>query len=81
LKGFPLAEFLLRKDVGSMKKELIAAKLTLTDNEATELWQVYEQYSAELSEVNDRKTAILKKVRRTRHFDRRSSPRPHSSLA
>jgi hypothetical protein len=60
LKGFALAEFLLRKDVSSMKKELIAANVTLTDSESTDVWQVYEQYSAELSKVNDRRTAILK---------------------
>jgi len=60
LKGFVLAEFLLRGDVSSMKKELIAANLTLTDSESTEAWQVYEQYSAELSKVNDTRTTILK---------------------
>lgn len=78
MKGFPLAEFLLRKDVGSMKKELIAAKLTLTDNEATELWQVYEQYSAELSEVNDRKTAILKKY--SQEYDTLTDDQAHDLI-
>ena len=43
-----------------MKKELIAGNLTLTDSESTRLWQVYEQYSAELSKVNHTKTTILK---------------------
>ena len=60
MKGFVLAEFLLRGDVSSMKKELIAANLTLTDSESTEAWQVYEQYSAELGKVNDTRTTILK---------------------
>jgi hypothetical protein len=60
LKGFVLAEFLLRGDVSSMKKELIAANLTLTDGESTRVWQVYEQYSAEMSKINGTKTAILK---------------------
>ncbi len=60
MKGFALAEFLLRGDVSSMKKELIAAHLTLTDGESTRVWQVYEQYSAEMSKINGRKTAILK---------------------
>ncbi len=60
MKGFAIAEFLLRRDVGSMKKELIAANLTLTDSESTRLWQVYEQYSAESSKVNDTRTTILK---------------------
>jgi hypothetical protein len=43
-----------------MKKELIAANLTLTDSESTRLWQVYEQYSADMSKINDTRTAILK---------------------
>lgn len=42
-----------------MNRELIAANLTLTDGESTRLWQVYEQYSAELSKVNDTRTTIL----------------------
>jgi hypothetical protein len=54
-----LAEFSLRGDVSSMNRELIAANLTLTDGESTRLWQVYEQYSAELSKVNDTRTTIL----------------------
>ena len=60
MKDFVLAEFLLRGDVSSMKKELIAAHLTLTDSESASVWQVYEQYAAEMSKVNGRKTAILK---------------------
>jgi hypothetical protein len=60
LKGFALAEFLLRRDVSAMKKELIAANLTLTDGESTRAWQVYEQYSAEMSKINRTRTAILK---------------------
>jgi len=60
LKGFAIAEFLLRRDVGSMKKELIAGNLTLTDSESTRLWQVYEQYSADTSRINDTRTTILK---------------------
>lgn len=43
-----------------MKKKLISAHLTLTDGESTRVWQVYEQYSAEMSKVNGAKTAILK---------------------
>jgi hypothetical protein len=60
LKGFVLAEFLLRGDVSSMKKELIAAHLKLTGGESTRVWQVWEQYSAEMSKINGTKTAILK---------------------
>jgi hypothetical protein len=59
LKGFAIAEFLLRRDISSIKKELIAANLTLTESESTRLWQVYEQYSADISKINDKKMAIL----------------------
>jgi hypothetical protein len=51
---------LLRRDIRSIKKQLIAANLTLTDNEATKFWQVYEQYSAETERINDTRTAIIK---------------------
>ena len=49
-----------RKDIRSMKKQLIARNLTLTDSEATKFWQVYQQYSAEAERINDTRTAIIK---------------------
>lgn len=51
---------LLRKDIRSIKKQLIAANLTLTDSEATKFWPLYEQYSAEFAKINDTRTAIIK---------------------
>jgi hypothetical protein len=51
---------LLRKDIRSIKKQLIAANLTLTDSEAAKFWQVYEQYSAEAERINDTRTSIIK---------------------
>jgi hypothetical protein len=51
---------LLRKDIRSIKKQLIAANLTLTDSEATKFWQVYEEYSADTVKINDARTAIIK---------------------
>ena len=51
---------LLRKDIRSIKKQLIAENLTLTDSEATRFWQVYEQYSADMEKINDTRTAIIK---------------------
>jgi hypothetical protein len=51
---------LLRKDIRSIKKQLIAANLTLTDTEATKFWPLYEQYSAEFEKINDTRTAIIK---------------------
>ncbi len=51
---------LLRRDIRSIKKQLIAANLTLTDSEATKFWQVYEEYSADTGKINDTRTAIIK---------------------
>ena len=51
---------LLRRDIRSIKKQLIAANLTLADSEATKFWQVYQQYSAEAEKINDTRTAIIK---------------------
>ena len=51
---------LLRKDVQSIKKQLIAVNLTLTDSEATKFWPVYEQYSLDYGKINDTRTAIVK---------------------
>jgi hypothetical protein len=51
---------LLRRDIRSIKKQLIAANLTLADSEATKFWQVYEQYSAETEKINDARAAIIK---------------------
>jgi hypothetical protein len=51
---------LLRKDIGSIKKQLIATNLTLTDTEATKFWPVYEQYSADYGKINEARTIIIK---------------------
>jgi hypothetical protein len=51
---------LLRSDIRSIKKQLIAANLQLTDSEPTKFWQVYEQYSAETEKINDTRVAIIK---------------------
>ncbi len=51
---------LLRKDIGSKKKQLIAANLKLTDAEATKFWPVYDQYTADLIKINNQKYAVIK---------------------
>jgi recombinational DNA repair ATPase RecF len=51
---------LLRQDVRSRKKQLIAANLTLTDAEATQFWPVYDQYSAEMTKIGDQRYALIK---------------------
>jgi hypothetical protein len=51
---------LLLKDIRSIKKQVIAANLTLTDSEATKFWPAYEQYSAEFAKINDTRAALVK---------------------
>jgi hypothetical protein len=50
---------LLRKDLRSKRKQLIAANLKLTDTEAAKFWPVYEQYIVELITINDRKFGLI----------------------
>jgi len=51
---------LMRKDVRSQKKQIIAANLQLTYAEAVKFWPVYDQYTAELVKINDAKYAAIK---------------------
>ncbi len=51
---------LLRQDLRSKKKQLIAANLTLTDAESTKFWPVYDQFSAEMTKLGDQKLALIK---------------------
>lgn len=50
---------LLRKDLRSKRKQLIAANLKLTDAEAAKFWPVYDQYITELITINDRKFDMI----------------------
>jgi hypothetical protein len=51
---------LLRKDLRSEKKKLVAANVSLTEAEAQKFWPVYDQYTAELAKVNDTKFSLIK---------------------
>jgi|SRR5208282_3730157 len=51
---------LLRQDLRSKKKQMIAANLTLTDAEATKFWPIYDQYSAEMTKLGDQRYALIK---------------------
>ena len=50
---------MLRKDIRSQKKQLMAQNLTLTDTDATKFWPIYDQYTAELVKINDKKYATI----------------------
>jgi hypothetical protein len=51
---------LLRKDIRSQKKQIIAENMGLSAAEAEKFWPVYDQYAAQLSKVYDVKIALLK---------------------
>src|SRR5687768_13431433 len=51
---------LLRRDLRSDKKKLIALNVPLTETEATKFWPVYDQYTGEMSKIYDEFYAIIK---------------------
>ena len=50
---------LLRQNLRSQRKQLIAANLKLTEAEATKFWPIYDQYTTELIAINDKKFALI----------------------
>jgi hypothetical protein len=51
---------MLRKDVRSLRKQIVAANLNLTDDEAVKFWPIYDQYTVDLRKINDTKVALIK---------------------
>jgi len=51
---------LLREDIRSERKRLVAANMPLTDMEATKFWPIYDQYAAEVSKLGDTRVALIK---------------------
>src|SRR5687768_5686231 len=45
---------LLRRNLRTEKKKLIAANVPLTETEATKFWPVYDQYTADMSKQYDK---------------------------
>jgi len=55
---------LFRKDVRSLKKQIISANIQLTDKEAQQFWPVYDRYTSELDKIEDRKFELLQEYAR-----------------
>ena len=51
---------LLRRDIRSIRKQLIAANLALTDSEASKFWPTYDQYSIEAENISEAREEIIK---------------------
>jgi len=54
---------MLRRDLRSEKKQVVAQNMQLTDSEAEKFWPIYDQYTAETIKINDTKFAIVKKYK------------------
>ena len=51
---------LMRKDIRSERKKVVAANMPLTETEATRFWPVYDRYIGETIKVNDVRFALIK---------------------
>ena len=51
---------MLRSDLRSSRKQIVAANMRLTDTEAEKFWPTYDQYVNELVNINDAKYALIK---------------------
>jgi hypothetical protein len=56
---------LLRKDIRSMKMQVIGQNMPLSDAEAEKFWPIYNHYADDLHEVNNSKYALLKQYAET----------------
>jgi hypothetical protein len=51
---------LMRKDMRDQKKQVVAANLPLTADEAMKFWPVYDAYTQQTIKINDRRYALFK---------------------
>ncbi|ABF40725.1 hypothetical protein Acid345_1724 [Candidatus Koribacter versatilis Ellin345] len=51
---------MMRQDIKSAKKQIVASNMTLTDTEATKFWPVYDRYIGEVAKINDTRYALIK---------------------
>ena len=57
---------MMRKDIRSQRKQIIAANMKLTDSESEKFWPVYENYVSDLVSINRTKYALIKQYVETR---------------
>jgi hypothetical protein len=56
---------LLRKDLRSEKKQIVAVNMSLTEAEAQKFWPVYDEYATDSVKINDVKLAVIKEYLQT----------------
>jgi hypothetical protein len=54
---------MLRKDIRSKKKQLVAENLKLSAADAARFWPVYDQYTADLVAINNEKYSVIKEYK------------------
>ena len=50
---------MLREDIRAQRKQITAANMTLTADEATKFWPIYDQYIQETIKINDARWALI----------------------
>jgi len=65
---------MLRSDLRSTRKKVIAANMTLTDTEGEKFWPTYDQYVSELVKINDAKYALIKEYLQNSNSLRQALP-------
>jgi hypothetical protein len=56
---------LLKSNLRSEKKQIVAANMDLTDAEAEKFWPVYDRYAADLAKIYDTKIALIQEYLET----------------
>ena len=69
---------LMRQDIRSERKKVVAANMPLTEAEAVKFWPVYDRYIAETIKVNDTRFALLKEY--AKNFDATSEQQADSFI-
>ena len=69
---------LLKSNIRSQKKQIVAANMDLTDAEAEKFWPVYDRYAMDLAKVYDRKIALLQEY--LENYDSMSGDQAESYL-
>jgi hypothetical protein len=51
---------MVREDIRAHRKQVVAANMTLTADEATKFWPIYDQYIQETIKINDTRWNLMK---------------------
>lgn len=51
---------LLRENIRSSRKKIVAANMNLSADEATKFWPIYDQYQQELNKIGDARWQLMK---------------------